>query len=99
MKLKLFLISQETNIRIDSYEKMVICAESKEQAQHFNPESGKFDLPDSVNPKNCLEECCGAKPVSVEETWTGAKNVSVEEIGLANRRQKPGIVVGSFYGV
>lgn len=84
-KLKLFLISQETNNNYDTYDSFVVCASSKKEARHFNPDSGKFDLPEALDNSRVWGN-----------DWAGALNVNVEEIGIANESQKPGRILGSF---
>ncbi|MFA5129243.1 MAG: hypothetical protein WC445_04820 [Patescibacteria group bacterium] len=84
--LKLFKLTQTKNRGYDTYDSFVVCASDKKTARHYNPETGKFDLPEVFTGDDYGYS-----------GWCGAIYVEVQEIGLANDGIKEGFIIGSFH--
>lgn len=78
--MKLYKISQNTNVDYDTYDSAIVCAETPEDAKRWQPNGDK-----NVNNVE----------VSYS-SWTTINNVKVEEIGEASEDMKEGIIVASF---
>jgi hypothetical protein len=78
---KLFLLSQDENNNYDTYDSVVVCADTEDEARLIHP-----DKPYRQNPW-----------VNPYSSWCKTpKAVTVKYIGEAAPHVKPGVVLGSF---
>ena len=79
--MKLYLLSQDDNNDYDTYDSIVVCAESEEDARTIAPNGELY-----------VEE-----PNNIYTTWAfKASSISCEEIGIANENQQRGVIIASF---
>lgn len=80
--MKVYLISQEETTGYDTYDSMVVYAESEEEARDIHPYyHSSYEQPDE----------------NIEELWTlNKKAIKVEYLGEAKQGSKEGIICSSF---
>ena len=78
--MKLYLISQDSNMEYDTYDSAVVCADTPEQARLTHP--------------NGCDDWEGEH--EIYGPWCDAKDVNVEEIGLAHPNMVKGVIMASF---
>ena len=76
----LYLISQNVNNGLETYDSAVVCAESEEEARLTHP---NFRKNWDGRPTSC-------------DTWCNAQDVKVELVGIANDTAEIGVVCASF---
>lgn len=78
--MKLYLVSQNDNEDYDTYDSMVVCAESPEDAMSIHPEGFEYEEP---------KKRWGSWAFKKE-------SISCVEIGEANIDQERGVILASF---
>lgn len=84
MAMKLYLLTQDVNNGYDTYDSMVVCAESKTKARLMHPSQYRKELTN--------EDINGGTWVSLND----AKQITIKLIGQASPSIKPGVVLASF---
>lgn len=80
--MNLYLVEQNENTGYDTYDSMVVCAESEEAARRTHPTPGYKDERDWGY---CLSGWCSSPD-----------KATVTLIGVADASVKPGVVVASY---
>ncbi len=80
----LYLISQYVNNAYDTYDSAVVCAKSAKDA--------KFTHPDNFKAK-----WCNKWDGKFSHDWCDASDVVVKKIGVANDKQRLGVICSSFH--
>jgi hypothetical protein len=78
--MKIYILSQNQYSSYDTYDSCVVCAESEEDAKTIHPEDCDINIKDHWM-----------------HVWADSvENVRCEEIGIANDKQKRGVICASF---
>lgn len=82
--MNLYLISQDKNLRWDTYDSAVVCANSEEDARIIHPDGRSNYCPKS--PESSM----------FTHDWTTPANVQVKLIGVSDDNIPRGVVCASF---
>ncbi len=78
--MNIYLLTQNDNNDYDTYDSCIVCAKDAKDAKTIDPRGELF-----VSPKNR------------HPSWAfSLKSITCEEIGIANRKQKRGVILSSF---
>jgi hypothetical protein len=87
---KLYVVYQEVNNNYDTYDSMVVCAESEEEARKLSPTQYFM-----------FDKCFGNYHVNDETSskdsyWATVEDVKVIYIGIADETIPKGVVIASY---
>lgn len=84
--MNLYLLSQSVNNDYDTFDAVIVCAESELEARKIHPYGDGCDATDPIAPRY------------IKEAWVEIKDVHVTLIGVANPGVPKGVVLASFNG-
>ena len=79
--MNIYFVSQGFHKGYDTYDSMVVIAESEEDAKTIHPRGGVWKPTDGYGEY---------------EPWSPIEHLEVELIGVANEKQKRGVICASF---
>jgi hypothetical protein len=108
--MKLYLLSQSCNNNYDTYDSCLVCAESEADAVTIAPDGSVFngldwDGIDDVYDLDDIYDLEGSQDsydayisdVDNFQSWARRfESITCEEIGIANDKQKRGVVIASY---
>ena len=80
--MNLYLLTQDAQDGYDTYDSVVVCAETEDEARMIHPSEYRDDW--------------DGKQDSVLDSWCNAEDVKVAKIGMAAEHMVKGVVLASF---
>jgi len=96
--MNIYLLSQDINNNYDTYDSVIVIAESEEEARKIHPSEYSTHVENNEWYGTYADKSNGTYPTGSHEwiPYSEINKLSVDLIGTANENQKKGVVLASF---